>query len=441
MFNKLNNSEKSSKVIMSSKPEKPVWMSQEDYDKQYAPLDQLQNGGPDHREHTVFKSMSPQNEDKPIQEVDNSSQSSEFIQEPRRFKIQKRRHGRFDREDRQKKLELQKMREEQLKKHDIELAASRAINVDQIVRQHYNERTFIAKKSRRNLSPIIKLRNFNNALKFMLVDKYTQKGDVVLELGCGKGGDLRKYGSTDISQFIGIDISNASIQEAHKRYRSMKNLSFQVILITADCFGESLGPAVEPFPDCRFPCDLVSCQFSFHYAFESERKARRSLLNVSKSLRVGGHFIGTIPDSEFIRYKLNKFTKDVEKPSWGNSIYRVTFENSEYLKNDYEFPSPFGQMYTYWLEDAIDNVPEYVVPFETLRSLADEYGMALELQMPFNKFFVQEIPRWMDRFSPKMREGLKRSDGKYGVEGDEKEAASYFYTVFVFRKVREHFED
>ncbi|CAI4276909.1 CIH_collapsed_G0004290.mRNA.1.CDS.1 [Saccharomyces cerevisiae] len=320
------------------------------------------------------------------------------------------------------------------------MTANRSINVDQIVREHYNERTIIANRAKRNLSPIIKLRNFNNAIKYMLIDKYTKPGDVVLELGCGKGGDLRKYGAAGISQFIGIDISNASIQEAHKRYRSMRNLDYQVVLITGDCFGESLGVAVEPFPDCRFPCDIVSTQFCLHYAFETEEKARRALLNVAKSLKIGGHFFGTIPDSEFIRYKLNKFPKEVEKPSWGNSIYKVTFENNSYQKNDYEFTSPYGQMYTYWLEDAIDNVPEYVVPFETLRSLADEYGLELVSQMPFNKFFVQEIPKWIERFSPKMREGLQRSDGRYGVEGDEKEAASYFYTMFSFRKVKQYIE-
>ena len=118
----------------------------------------------------------------------------------------------------------------------------------------------------------------------------------------------------------------------------------------------------------------------------------------------------------------------------------MTFENNSYQKNGYEFTSPYGQMYTYWLEDAIDNVPEYVVPFETLRSLADEYGLELVSQMPFNKFFVQEIPKWIERFSPKMREGLQRSDGRYGVEGDEKEAASYFYTMFAFRKIKEYIE-
>ncbi|CCF59379.1 hypothetical protein KAFR_0G03470 [Kazachstania africana CBS 2517] len=406
-------------------PEKPVWMSQEDYDKQYGNIKK-----------DVVKEVptaTPADTTHLVQAPDHPEEDAEA--KPA-FKIHKRRHHRYDIEEKRKRVEVQKMREEQFKKHEIEMTANRTINVDQIVREHYNERTMIANRSKRNLSPIIKLRNFNNAIKFMLIEKYTKKGDVVLELACGKGGDLRKYGNVGISQFIGIDISNASIQEAHKRYRSMKNLDYQVILITGDCFGESLGVAVEPFPECRFPCDVVSTQFCLHYAFEAEEKARRALLNVSKSLKIGGYFFGTIPDSEFIRYKLNKFGTDVEKPGWENSIYRVKFENNEYQKNGYEFPSPYGQMYTYWLEDAIDNVPEYVVPFETLRSLADEYGMELELQLPFNKFFVQEIPHWINRFSPRMMEGLQRSDGKFGVEGEEKEAASYFYTMFAFRKVR-----
>ncbi|SCW00534.1 LAFE_0C06304g1_1 [Lachancea fermentati] len=421
---------------MSLRPEKPVWMSQEQYDRQYGV-------GPEPEvkkttskiveEETVSLPANAENEATP---EDAQGDAHEEDQKKPQFKLAKRRHQRYDADERRKKYQLQKLREEQIKRHEIEMTASKVVNVDQIVREHYNERTFIAKRRKRHLSPIIKLRNFNNAIKYMLIDKYTNPGNVVLELGCGKGGDLRKYGQAGVSQFIGIDISNASIVEAQKRFSSMGNLAFQVILITGDCFGESLGVAVEPFPECRFPCDVVSAQFSLHYAFESEEKARRTILNVAKSLKVGGYFFGTIPDSEFIRYKLNKFSKDVEKPSWGNSIYKVTFENNDYQQNDYEFPNSYGQMYTYWLEDAIDNVPEYVIPFETLRSLADEYGLELELQMPFNKFFVQEIPKWIERFSPRMKEGLQRSDGKYGVEGDEKEAASYFYTVFAFRKVR-----
>ncbi|KAJ9572677.1 mRNA capping enzyme [Nakaseomyces glabratus] len=417
---------------MSVKPEKPVWMSQEDYDRQYGTV-----GDGENKTAIVEKTTTTTQSSSNVVVGEASKTSSDIGAN----KIQKRkRHDDFALEEKKRRERERRLREEQLKEHEIKLTAEKITNVNNLVREHYNERTYIANRTKRNQSPIIKLRNFNNAIKFMLIDKFTHTGNVVLELGCGKGGDLRKYGAAGISQFIGIDISNASIQEAHKRYQSMKNLDFQAILITGDCFGESLGVAVEPFPECRFPCDVVSTQFCLHYAFETEEKARRALLNVSKSLKVGGRFFGTIPDSEFLRYKLNKIGKDVQEPKWGNQIYSIKFSNNDYHENGNEFPSPYGQMYTFWLEDAIDNVPEYVVPFETLRSLADEYGMELILQMPFNQFFVQEIPKWVNRFSPKMREGLTRSDGKYGVEGIEKEPAAYLYTVFAFKKVREHVE-
>ncbi|KAL6942268.1 mRNA cap guanine-N7 methyltransferase [Hanseniaspora vineae] len=326
---------------------------------------------------------------------------------------------------------------EQIKKQEINLTAGGKVNVDHMVIQHYNERTIMTKNENRDLSPIIKLKNFNNAIKYMLIHKFTKPGNVVLELACGKGGDIRKYASCNISQLIGIDISEESIREASRRYQKMRNsIPYEVVFITGDCFGESLGPTVEPFPACRFPCDAVSVQFALHYAFETEAKAKTMMLNVTKSLKIGGYFFGTIPDSEFIRYKLNKFPKDREEIKWGNSVYRIKFANNEYLKNDYEFPSPFGQMYTFYLKDAIDNIPEYVIPFETLRSLADEFGLELRLKKGFNEFFAQEFPAWYNQFSPRMKEGLKRKDGKYGIEGDEKEAAAYFYTTFAFQKVR-----
>lgn len=37
-----------------------------------------------------------------------------------------------------------------------------------------------------------------------------------------------------------------------------------------------------------------------HYAFESSSKVRLMLENVTRYLRIGGQFIGTIPDSDLL---------------------------------------------------------------------------------------------------------------------------------------------
>ncbi|XBW34945.1 hypothetical protein QEN19_000509 [Hanseniaspora menglaensis] len=341
--------------------------------------------------------------------------------------------------ERNKQLYLQKQVDKQ-KKSQLEQVFKGQANVNNLVINHYNERTNIAQSERRDLSPIIKLKNFNNVIKYILISKYTKQHDIVLELACGKGGDLIKYGRNNISQWIGFDISEQSISEAKRRFLAMKKkhqLNYQTILAQGDCFGHSLAPIVSKLPECRFPCDLVSIQFALHYAFETEQKARRAIQNVSKSLKIGGHFLGTIPDSEFLRYKLKKFPKDFDKKlKWRNKVYKVEFESDNFIKNDYEWDSPFGQLYTYYLKDAIDHVPEYVIPFETLRSICDDYGLELKLKKSFTQFFADEFPSWMKSLTKNQLEGIRRDDGKYGITGDEKEAAAFFYCVFCFEKTR-----
>lgn len=58
----------------------------------------------------------------------------------------------------------------------------------------------------------------------------------------------------------------------------------------------------EKFKDPSMQLDFVSCQFAFHYSFESLPQAECMLRNASESLRPGGYFIGTIPDAYDLVY-------------------------------------------------------------------------------------------------------------------------------------------
>lgn len=53
----------------------------------------------------------------------------------------------------------------------------------------------------------------------------------------------------------------------------------------------------EKYKDASMKLDLVSCQFSFHYCFESLPQAECMLRNASESLKPGGYFIGTMPNA------------------------------------------------------------------------------------------------------------------------------------------------
>lgn len=331
-------------------------------------------------------------------------------------------------------------------------------DINSIVRAHYNQRTHQSKlQGSRTKSPIYKLRNFNNAIKYILLGNFVKRRQegapiVFLDLCCGKGGDLNKCEFVNVDQYIGIDISDASVKEAFSRYsqnkarfipqnpsskrnRDSRRYNFEACFATGDLFSYALPEILEPnFPgimDGLFPVDSVSIQFSFHYAWETESKVRQILTNVTRSLRPGGTFIGTIPSSDFIRDKIVK-KEYTEEKAFGNELYRVRFEQEP--PEDGVFRSPFGNKYDYFLKDAVDDVPEYVVPFEYFRLLCEDFGLILKYKKNFIDIFNLEIPKYFSKLNKNLVDGMKRADGKYGVEGDEKEAVA-FYIGFVFEKL------
>jgi mRNA (guanine-N7-)-methyltransferase len=75
----------------------------------------------------------------------------------------------------------------------------------------------------RNVSPIIFLRNFQNFIKAMLISEVTFKipGLSVLDLCCGRGGDMVKWKKANVAHYVGLDFSDSSITEAQTRYLSL----------------------------------------------------------------------------------------------------------------------------------------------------------------------------------------------------------------------------
>lgn len=123
--------------------------------------------------------------------------------------------------------------------------------------------------------------------------------------------------------------------------------------------------------------DVVTMMFCMHYAFESETKCRIMLRNVSGALKKGGRFIGTIPSSDVIssRVQGKHLTPEKQKElegkefgvqEWGNSKYRVRF--AEEPPKTGVFRPPWGWRYSFFLEEAVEEVPEYVVPWEAFRA-------------------------------------------------------------------------
>ena len=151
-------------------------------------------------------------------------------------------------------------------------------------------------------SPFECMRKFHNKIKAYTIDKSfefvmaRQNADYklnVLDLACGRGGDItkwRKHGK-HIRYWCGIDNDVKLLQEASDRAKACSN--FEYTLAEYDLTQEE--PTEEALLQPRF--DIVSCQFALHYFYETEETWNlftRVLLN---RLIPGGFFICTLFDA------------------------------------------------------------------------------------------------------------------------------------------------
>ncbi len=246
------------------------------------------------------------------------------------------------------------------------------------VTDHYSGRPDVGVQARA-LSQIRHLRNFNNWVKSVLISLYLSgPGMSVLDLAGGKGGDLNKWHHGNIGHLVLADAAHGSVEDARKRYLTAPEnhaAAFPALFISADCYGARICQGLDP--ELQF--DLVSCQFAFHYAFETEERLRMALLNVSDRLRPGGVFCGTVPNS----YRLVHLLRHVRGLSWSNPITAIEFDEA----TDKDCLPEFGARYLFSLAESVDRVPEYLVHFAVLQRIALEYNLELVMREEFPDFY------------------------------------------------------
>nr|XP_006636161.1 PREDICTED: mRNA cap guanine-N7 methyltransferase [Lepisosteus oculatus]XP_015213696.1 PREDICTED: mRNA cap guanine-N7 methyltransferase [Lepisosteus oculatus]XP_015213697.1 PREDICTED: mRNA cap guanine-N7 methyltransferase [Lepisosteus oculatus] len=281
---------------------------------------------------------------------------------------------------------------------------------------HYNTLQEVGLAAR-SQSRIFYLRNFNNWLKSVLIGdilekvRQSRRDLTVLDLGCGKGGDLLKWRKGRISRLVCADIASVSVDQCQQRYEDMKSRNrpndhiFNAEFITADCSKEVLA---EKLKDPEMTFDVCSCQFVYHYSFETREQADMMLRNACERLRPGGYFIGTTPNA----FELVKRLETSETNSFGNDVYRVTFQK----KGEYPL---FGCQYDFNLEGVV-NVPEFLVYFPLFEEMAKKYNMRLVFKKTFCEFFAEKIQNEEHRLLMKRMQALEQypADGRNKLVSD-----------------------
>lgn len=173
------------------------------------------------------------------------------------------------------------------------------------------------------------MRNFHNFVKSIII--YTYFNPVynhghrmsILDLGCGRGGDIMKFKYSNVAHYVGIDVDLnglvAATDGALSRYRQLKKnhpnfppmyfihgdarvlLNYDDQLRALGSMSDQNKALLEKF----FPAggnhknfDGINCQFALHYFLESDTTWNNFCETINKCLKEGGYALFSCFDAQ-----------------------------------------------------------------------------------------------------------------------------------------------
>ena len=123
-------------------------------------------------------------------------------------------------------------------------------------------------------SDILHLRNLNNWIKSVLIGQHMKRGHGVLDLACGKGGDLNKFKIGGVEHYVGIDIAGQSVRDAVHRFNGSDRHPPMKFAATF-CVGDFCRCELEATLPRELRFHLVSCQVRLRRRVRLRLRVRR----------------------------------------------------------------------------------------------------------------------------------------------------------------------
>jgi len=259
------------------------------------------------------------------------------------------------------------------------------------------------------------IRDLHNYIKSKLIARIGSSPDhkgklMIVDLSCGRGGDIKKYLSlkNDIAFILGLDIAS-NVNEAAQRYYYISNPKPKAVFLQFDtsqsiiekqgCLGnteicESMIDMIfsksKTFPKkykqiqkdysgiAKQGFDIVSSQFSVHYYFKDEETLRGFCENVRDLCSSGGFFIGTCYDGLKVFEAFTQAQKDTieMKDEFGSLIYQVKklYDTPVFTYEQGNMDDMLGKEIEVFMASIGQPFVEYLVNFEFFIDIMKEYG-------------------------------------------------------------------
>lgn len=240
------------------------------------------------------------------------------------------------------------------------------------------------------------MRSFHNKIKSQLITQAAQmtEGKMLLDIGCGRGGDLFKWDLAGIEHVYAYDPNPAYIEEANRRSVS-SHLKRDYV------FSTDIASGVQQF-------DIVSCQFAIHYLFASDDMLQSHLRYVAGVLKPGGVYIGTFMDGDMVLQRVN----NTERNCFSNQAMCIRVPCIQKIHQDTGVPVNVHLAGTlYFGEKSVSH--EFLVKKDVFTRACANAGLSLVGYIPF-KAYNQHMNFRL---------------------GNDFAECSYMYTSFLFQKI------
>jgi hypothetical protein len=320
------------------------------------------------------------------------------------------------------------------------------------------------------------LRDFHNLyVKNLLITSVSKKGDTLIDLACGKAGDLSKWIKAKLSFVFGIDISKDNLENRIdgactrflKKRREFKHMPYalfvngdsrhnirngsamlndKAIQITKAIFGEgskdekNLGNGViRQYGKGQEGFNVCSCQFAIHYFTENIEIFKNFMRNIAECTALNGYFIGTSYDGKLV-FNMLKNNENVEIFDNGVKIWEV---KKQYNKTVFEDnSSSLGYKIDVFQESINKMISEYLVNYDYLNRVMEDFGFKLITREEAQTLGLPEGSGLFSELFMNMQEEIKRNKFKekeYGsalkMNSFEKKI-SFLNRYFVYKKIR-----
>lgn len=269
------------------------------------------------------------------------------------------------------------------------------------------------------------MHRFHNYIKYLLLKGAAEHADglsrkrALVDLTCGRGGDLNKWSTLRLDAVLGMDLSADNLFGAdgmHARLKKMRGVPFKYVFLAHDARvpvfdagGQLVAEAVDQtisknprgaevaaFHAAHAPFSMVATFFSLHYFFKDEMSLDSLVQNVSRSVALHGRWVMTCIDGDRLYEKWRgKSGADAE---WEESVRGNKVFHLKKMYTDGDGPNQFGcriQVKFHSISDEFYD--EWLVFGEVLDRVARRHGLHRVEKTPFSAISkTSSVPEFQD---------------------------------------------